>query len=82
MGLKDRILIADDSEMNQELLTEILGDKYDYLYAGDGVQVVEQLNDDAEVDLILLDINMPRMDGFEVLRVMNERRCRTDWHTS
>ena len=74
MGLKDRILIADDSEMNQELLTEILGDKYDYLYAGDGVQVVEQLNDDAEVDLILLDINMPRMDGFEVLRVMNERR--------
>ena len=64
MGLKDRILIADDSEMNQELLTEILGDKYDYLYAGDGVQVVEQLNDDAEVDLILLDINMPRMDGY------------------
>ena len=70
---KQRILIADDSPMNQEILSEILGDQYDYLYAEDGTQVVDVLNSGETVDLILLDINMPKMDGFDVLNVMNQR---------
>ena len=72
-NVKQRILIADDSPMNQEILSEILGDQYDYLYAEDGSQVVDVLNSGETVDLILLDINMPKKDGFDVLNVMNQR---------
>lgn len=59
-----RILIADDSKMNQQILSEILGGRYEYLYADDGMQALE---------LLLLDINMPRLDGFGVLEVMKQR---------
>lgn len=45
-----KILIADDSKMNQQILSEILGGRYEYLYADDGMQALE----------LLLDINMPR----------------------
>lgn len=71
--MKYKVLITDDSRMNQELLTEILGDQYEYLYADNGVQLVEMLSGGVDVDIILLDINMPLMDGFEVLKIMNER---------
>ena len=73
-GEKPLILIADDSVMNQQLLTEILGDSYAYLYADDGMQALELLEHALDVDLLLLDINMPRRDGFDVLEVMNRRR--------
>lgn len=59
-----KILIADDSKMNQQILSEILGGRYEYLYADDGMQALE---------LLLLDINMPRLDGFGVLEVMKQR---------
>ena len=39
-----RILIADDSKMNQQILSEILGVRYDYLYADDGLQALEHLH--------------------------------------
>ena len=69
-----KILIADDVEMNRELLCEILGEgKYEFVYACDGTEVVSLLSAGEAPDLILLDLNMPNMDGFEVLRVMNER---------
>ena len=68
-----RILIADDAEMNREMLAEILGNKYEFVYAENGIEVVDALRGDKDIDLILLDINMPFMDGFGVLRVMNER---------
>ena len=58
-----KILIADDSKMNQQILSEILGGRYEYLYADDGMQALE----------LLLDINMPRLDGFGVLEVMKQR---------
>ena len=57
-------VIADDSKMNQQILSEILGGRYEYLYADDGMQALE---------LLLLDINMPRLDGFGVLEVMKQR---------
>lgn len=59
-----KILIADDSKMNQQILSEILGGRYEYLYADDGIQALE---------LLLLDINMPRLGGFGVLEVMKQR---------
>ncbi len=74
MKNKKKIIIADDSKMNQELLAEILGDQYQYTYADNGAQLLDYLNQDIDVDIILLDINMPLMDGFEVLEIMNQRR--------
>lgn len=68
-----RILIADDSKMNQQILSEILGDRYEYLYADDGMQALEHLHSEFDIDLLLLDINMPRLDGFGVLEVMKQR---------
>lgn len=69
-----RILIADDSKMNQQILSEILGDRYEYLYADDGMQALELLHSEFDIDLLLLlDINMPRLDGFGVLEVMKQR---------
>ena len=68
-----KILIADDSKMNQQILSEILGDRYEYLYADDGLQALEHLHSEFDIDLLLLDINMPRLDGFGVLEVMKQR---------
>ena len=67
-----RILIADDSKMNQQILSEILGDRYEYLYADDGMQALDLPHSEFDIDL-LLDINMPRLDGFGVLEVMKQR---------
>lgn len=70
---KQMILIADDSEMNRELLAAILEEEYDIIQANDGVQAVDCLQRHAEeISLLLLDIVMPHMDGFEVLSYMNK----------
>ena len=66
-----KILIAGDSKMNQQILSEILGGRYEYLYADDGMQALELLHSEFDIDL-LLDINMPRLDGFGVLEVMKQ----------
>lgn len=73
MSLKEKILIADDSEMNQMLLEEILSDKYEYVMAKDGTEAVDILEKNEDIDLVMLDINMPKMDGFGVLEIMNLR---------
>lgn len=70
---KKTVMIVDDSKFNQEMLSEMLGEQYEYVYANDGVQAIDILNSAVAVDVILLDINMPHMDGFEVLRIMNEK---------
>ena len=70
MSLKEKILIADDSEMNQMLLEEILSDKYEYVMAKDGTEAVDILEKNEDIDLVMLDINMPKMDGFGVLEIM------------
>ncbi len=74
--LKQTILIADDSEMNRSLLADMLGNEFEILEAENGVQAVAYMqNEGSRIDLVLLDIVMPKMDGFEVLAVMN----RNDW---
>ena len=70
---KQKILIADDSEMNRELLAAILEEEYDIIQVNDGVQAVDCLQRQAEeISLLLLDIVMPHMDGFEVLSYINK----------
>lgn len=66
------ILIADDSEMNRSLLADMLGNDYNIIEAEDGTKALAHLqNDGVKIDLVLLDIVMPNMDGFEVLAYMN-----------
>ena len=66
---KSQILLVDDSEMNRVMLSEILGQEYRILEAKDGQECMEKLQEEAgNIALVLLDINMPVMDGFEVLR--------------
>lgn len=63
-----QILIVDDSDMNRAMLREILKDNYSILEVGNGVEClscVEHMG--PSLSLILLDLNMPEMDGFEVL---------------
>ena len=67
MSDKEKILIADDSAMNRAILTEMLGDGYELLEAENGRQAVAILQSATDIDLLLLDIMMPEMDGFEVL---------------
>ncbi len=69
MTHRPTILIADDAEMNREMLIDILGDAYSILQAEDGQKALEVLHaNPGGVDLLLLDINMPVMDGLEVMR--------------
>ena len=72
MSEKEKILIADDSAMNRAILTEMLGDGYEILEAENGRQAVAILQSATDIDLLLLDIMMPEMDGFEVLAMMNK----------
>ena len=55
---KNRILVADDNKLNQDLLSAILGNDYDYLYANNGIEVISALEKNEAIDIILLDINM------------------------
>lgn len=72
---KERILIVDDSEMNRMILADMLEDQYEILEAADGAQgisILQQMS--SQISLVLLDIVMPEMDGFEVLAVMNQKK--------
>ena len=71
---RQKILIVDDSEMNREILKAILGEGYKYTEAVDGAQALRMLRQDMHIDLMLLDINMPKVDGFTVLEEMNQFR--------
>ena len=70
---KEKILIVDDSEMNRSILADMLGDNYEIIEAEDGVQAVVILQRmHTSIDLVLLDVVMPQMDGFGVLTAMNQ----------
>lgn len=71
MKTKAKIMIVDDAEMNREILMAILGDEYEYVQAENGRQAIHILQQDMNIDLMLLDINMPEMNGFQVLDRMN-----------
>lgn len=67
-----KILIVDDSDMNRSILADILENDFEIIEACDGVEAVNYLRTyGVEISLVLLDIFMPRMDGFKVLTIMN-----------
>ena len=75
MDKRQTILIVDDAEFNRDILKEILGENYNYLEAENGNQAIQMIGDNLEIDLMLLDINMPQMNGFEVLAIMKRSQC-------
>ena len=73
---KKKILIVDDSEINRALLSDMLSNEYEIIEAENGLEASAILHEqEQEISLMLLDIMMPVMDGFETLEVMNKN----DW---
>lgn len=73
---KPSILVVDDEPTNIRLLVEVLKSDYDLRIATSGEQVLEQLkNHHEEIDLILLDVNMPEMSGIDVLAKINQHHA-------
>ena len=73
---KPRIMIVDDSEFNRAILSEILQEDYEIVEAESGREALHKLGEyGLGISLVLLDIIMPEMDGFEVLKHMTEE----DW---
>ena len=71
--MSDRILIVDDSVVDAELIKAILFDQELY-FAYDGIEAMAILDQNPGIDLMILDINMPRMNGFEVLEAMHKEQ--------
>ena len=75
MNTKGKILIVDDAELNRSVLADILGEKYEVIEAENGLEAIVQIEKNKhELSLVLLDIMMPKVDGFEVLAIMNKNK--------
>ena len=73
MKKRSAILIVDDTEMNRSMLADMLSEDYEILEAANGLEAVALLHKRHDgISLVLLDIVMPEMDGFEVLALMNK----------
>lgn len=76
---KPRVLIVDDSELNRDLLKEMLRDRYEVLEAADGEKGLALLYElGTKISLVLLDVVMPKLGGFDVLAVMQKERWLDD----
>lgn len=74
--MRNTVLVVDDMEYNREILIEILKDEYDVIQAEDGRKALELIKDRKdELVMLLLDLLMPQMDGFEVLKILRSPEC-------
>ncbi|MBK7900586.1 MAG: diguanylate cyclase [Azonexus sp.] len=65
---KQRVLVVEDEKINRTVLVALLKDDYQVILAKTGEQALERLASDDQIDVVLLDVLMPDMDGYEVLR--------------
>lgn len=72
MATKQRILIVDDERIHRKLLSELLEDNYEVTVAKSGEQALQRIGNNPDLDLILLDIIMPEMDGYETCTRLKE----------
>lgn len=72
-NVKPKILIVDDALSNRMTLKELLGEQYDYVEASNGREAIAKIKEyQNSIDLVLLDLIMPIMDGFDTLEVIKE----------
>lgn len=69
---KHMILVCDDEEIVRASITLVLEKDYQLVFAGDGEEALKQFNAQA-IDLVLLDLKMPKLDGLEVLKALMTR---------
>jgi len=78
MQKKYRILIVDDERSNRKVLSELLSEEFDVILAKNASQVFQRLNGEQVIDLVLLDIMLPDMDGYEILKRMKNNEDQKD----
>ena len=71
MEHKYTVLIVDDAEHNIEFMSEMLADSYNIITANSGTRALEILRGKTRPDVVLLDMLMPKPDGYDVLETMN-----------
>ena len=77
--MKDTILVVDDKEVNRFMICEIFRKDYKFLEAEDGIEAIELLKENTDsIAIVLLDIIMPKMDGFGVLDYMKNNNLLDD----
>ncbi|NLT46457.1 MAG: EAL domain-containing protein [Thermotogaceae bacterium] len=64
-----KILVVDDSASDRFIIERMLRE-YDILTACDGIEAMQQIDEHGDIDIVILDLNMPKMDGFEVLKAL------------
>ena len=70
---KIKILVVDDESRMRKLVKDFLGrEGYQVLEAGDGMEAMEVFYDEKDIALIILDVMMPRMDGWQVCREVRQ----------
>ncbi len=74
LSYRPRILCVDDEPMNLQLYQGMLAQRYEIITAANGQQALQLLND-CNPDLMILDLMMPVMDGYEVLRQVRQNPC-------
>ena len=72
-GIKRKVLVVDDEYINRQMLGYIISQKYEVIYAENGREALEKIRMlKTELSIVLLDIMMPEMDGFELIKIMKE----------
>ncbi len=72
-----KVLVVDDSKLMHKMY-EVMLRQYPLVYASDGRQALDRLQDHADIDLVLLDINMPNMNGLEFLAELSSNPERAE----
>jgi len=72
-----KVLVVDDSKLMHKMY-EVMLRQYPLVYALDGRQALDRLQEHADIDLVLLDINMPNMNGLEFLAEVRSNGARKD----
>ena len=72
-SVKRKVVVVDDEYVNRQMLGFIISQQYDVIYAENGRDALEKIrSSEQDISLVLLDIMMPEMDGFEFLNIVKE----------